>query len=80
MLGSPCKNCQKRQIGCHDRCPEYLEYKRLNDEKRTKMQKERAEFMAVVESNHNRVLYMSHDGAKISEATLHRRRARQNHK
>lgn len=23
---NPCKNCQKREIGCHGKCPEYKEY------------------------------------------------------
>jgi len=23
-----CKYCAKRHVGCHDNCPEYLEYKR----------------------------------------------------
>lgn len=27
MMKPPCKNCPKRQIGCHSDCPEYLEYR-----------------------------------------------------
>lgn len=27
MRVSPCKGCEKRELGCHDRCEEYLKYK-----------------------------------------------------
>lgn len=27
MIMSPCKDCKKRHIGCHDKCDIYLKYK-----------------------------------------------------
>lgn len=33
MIGkiAPCKGCKKRQIGCHDRCKGYQDWKAEND-------------------------------------------------
>ena len=25
--GAPCKGCEKRVLGCHSTCPDYLEFK-----------------------------------------------------
>lgn len=25
---APCKDCEKREFGCHDRCPEYQQFKK----------------------------------------------------
>lgn len=27
MSFTPCKDCTKRELGCHDRCPEYTQFK-----------------------------------------------------
>ena len=27
MSFTPCKDCTKRELGCHDRCPEYAQFK-----------------------------------------------------
>lgn len=27
-----CKECTERYLGCHDKCPSYLEYKKLHKE------------------------------------------------
>ena len=32
-MKAPCKDCEKRYIGCHGRCEKYLEFKRANDER-----------------------------------------------
>ena len=29
---SPCKNCDKRQVGCHSSCEEYIAFKKYLDE------------------------------------------------
>ena len=26
-MKAPCRNCEKRVLGCHDACPDYREYK-----------------------------------------------------
>ena len=31
MYKSPCKDCKKRVLGCHDTCPDYQNYKQNND-------------------------------------------------
>ena len=36
MIKPPCKNCQKRTIGCHSACPEYLAYRKDLEEKKAK--------------------------------------------
>ena len=30
-MKAPCKNCEKRYIGCHGRCEKYLKYKQWNE-------------------------------------------------
>lgn len=32
-MKTPCKDCEKRYIGCHGRCEKYLEFKKANDER-----------------------------------------------
>lgn len=32
-MKSPCKDCNKRYVGCHGRCEKYLEFKKANDER-----------------------------------------------
>lgn len=27
MMLSPCKDCERRKIGCHGSCPDYISYK-----------------------------------------------------
>ena len=31
VLNSPCKDCPKRTMSCHDTCPEYIEYKKVRE-------------------------------------------------
>ena len=31
MAKAPCKDCEKRELGCHGRCEEYAEYKKQNE-------------------------------------------------
>lgn len=38
--GAPCKNCEKREIGCHSDCEEYNEYRKHNTEAQTKLYRE----------------------------------------
>ena len=35
---SPCKNCERRKVGCHnvDTCPEWLEYVKTKQEAKAK--------------------------------------------
>lgn len=35
---APCKDCEDRQIGCHSICEKYIQYKRIRDEERQKIQ------------------------------------------
>ena len=32
-MKAPCKDCEKRYIGCHGRCEKYLEFKKANNER-----------------------------------------------
>lgn len=32
-MKTPCKDCEKRYVGCHGRCEKYLEFKKANDER-----------------------------------------------
>ncbi len=34
-----CKDCTKREVGCHAYCSEYLTQKRINDEEREKIRR-----------------------------------------
>lgn len=36
MNGSPCKDCPKRVLGCHDRCEEYQKYHKENVDRNEK--------------------------------------------
>lgn len=31
MMQPPCKDCKKRELGCHGRCPEYQEFRKFRD-------------------------------------------------
>lgn len=37
----PCKDCDKRKLGCHGMCKEYQEWKKWNEEKNEKRREER---------------------------------------
>ncbi len=32
-MKAPCKDCEKRYVGCHGRCEKYLEFKKANNER-----------------------------------------------
>ena len=32
-MNAPCKDCEKRYVGCHGRCEKYLEYYKANQER-----------------------------------------------
>ena len=32
MAVAPCKDCSKRELGCHSKCPEYIAYRKQQDE------------------------------------------------
>ena len=32
-MKAPCKDCEKRHVGCHGRCEKYLEFKKANNER-----------------------------------------------
>lgn len=36
-IEAPCKGCKDRSMGCHSTCEKYLEYDKLNDERRNEM-------------------------------------------
>lgn len=38
-ISSPCKECIKREVGCHSQCTDYLEYKNvLEDIRKTELE------------------------------------------
>lgn len=37
--GSPCFGCESRNIGCHDGCPKFLQWRARLDEARKEMKK-----------------------------------------
>lgn len=45
MLQPPCKDCEKRHVGCHSSCEDYKMY---HDEN-VKLQEQRAEFRRKIE-------------------------------
>ena len=36
-MRAPCKDCERRELGCHDRCDDYQTYKRWAQRKNAKM-------------------------------------------
>ena len=40
MKNAPCYNCQNRQIGCHNKCQNYLDYQAENNAVRDKRREE----------------------------------------
>ena len=42
MSYSCCYQCPKREIGCHATCGDYLEEKRLNEERNEQIRKQKA--------------------------------------
>lgn len=39
-MNCPCKDCDRRKLGCHGFCKEYKEWQKWNDEKNEKRRKE----------------------------------------
>lgn len=31
MKSAPCKDCEKRELGCHSKCEKYKEYRKQHD-------------------------------------------------
>ena len=31
VYNAPCKGCEERYLGCHDRCPKYAEFKKRHE-------------------------------------------------
>ena len=45
MKPSPCKDCEKREQGCHGKCQEYIDYRKECDEDIERRNKERIQTM-----------------------------------
>ena len=45
----PCKDCADRDLGCHDRCPRYLEAKREHDERKAAVKQQHMAYEHVYE-------------------------------
>lgn len=41
MLVVPCKDCQKRKVGCHSDCAEYKEFSAANEARREAIKREK---------------------------------------
>ena len=42
MPNSPCKNCEKRHVGCHGKCADYISFKKeVKDYKKAEDKKSR---------------------------------------
>lgn len=39
ILIAPCKGCERREVGCHSVCEEYLTFRRLKDEQKAELVK-----------------------------------------
>lgn len=39
-MKAPCKDCDKRYVGCHGRCEKYLEFSKANQKRLELIQKE----------------------------------------
>ena len=55
MIKPPCKDesgteCQSRTIGCHEQCERFMEYKRLRQECKERMQEDKAAQRYVVDN------------------------------
>lgn len=35
-MNAPCKDCEKRAIGCHGTCPDYIKFRKERDEMNAK--------------------------------------------
>ena len=40
MKKAPCKDCERRHLGCHSECPEYIEFSRERNEMLNKRHQE----------------------------------------
>lgn len=57
---SPCKNCEKRKLLCHDSCTSYKEYKRKIEAIKEGRASFIAERMVAVESSERNKKYKNH--------------------
>lgn len=52
----PCKDCNKREIGCHSKCEGYLEFVKWNDE-RKKAERETQKYYNMFRSRKSKRTY-----------------------
>lgn len=38
-MTAPCKDCKDKRVGCHSTCPKYIEYTKLNEQRKQAYQK-----------------------------------------
>lgn len=41
MTKNPCKDCEKRYLGCHSECEQYLDWKKAHQDAKDKMDADR---------------------------------------
>ena len=59
----PCRNCQKRETGCHDSCKEYKEVKAEHDKQAAEMRyikKREQDVRGFAIDTHNRIMKRMH--------------------
>lgn len=53
LIKAPCKDCDFRQVGCHSRCPAYIDYQKRMKDYKAKVRKDK-EADLVIEENKSR--------------------------
>lgn len=49
MAQAPCKDCNDRQLGCHDRCEKYLNFKAENEKTKNMIRESKREISLHIE-------------------------------
>lgn len=55
MISSPCKDCMKRELGCHSICEAYKEFAQMKDNERKKSLESRTTRHALYEIKCRRI-------------------------
>lgn len=52
---APCKECTNRYLGCHDKCTNYKEYKKSEDDRKALIRKNRDRQNEIFKYKHERI-------------------------
>ena len=65
VLKAPCRGCDKRQVGCHSTCEDYITYEKKNAARRDAIRNRASIADTIYYANVNRGMKLKSEGAGI---------------